>query len=185
MAWLSRLATRFSAIHSATKRCERGISALQHSRLARLLRPLVERSKKLGLLSSPNRFVLTFGDEGASLIRFQGRQVVDALFIAPDAEDWADTLRSYLADDPQAQILVSADVLEQMYREEQLPRVGRLDRLNIVKRRLDIAFPHDRLKAAVPLERAKSDAGTVLFTALPVTKTSRNGSNSSKACPIR
>jgi hypothetical protein len=123
------------------------------------------------LLSTSSRFVLTFGDEGASLVRFQGRQVVDALFVASDAEDGLETLRPYCLEDPQAEILVSADVLEQMYREEQLPRVGRFDRLTIVKRRLDVAFPHDLLKAAVPLERGKGGSGTVLFTALPVTET--------------
>ncbi len=172
MAWLSRLISRFPTVLPASGWLEKQGSALSQSRLAKAARPLIGWLKSLGLLSSPSRFVVTFGDEGASLVRFQGRQVVDALFVGSDAEDGLETLRPYFLDDAKAQILVSADVLEQMYREEQLPGVGRFDRLTIVKRRLDVAFPHDRLKAAVPINRANGGAGSgsVLFTALPVTE---------------
>lgn len=170
MTWPSQVPPRLSFLLPALRWLNGHVSALSHSRLGRAVLPLTKWLKSVGLLSTSSRFVLTFGDEGASLVRFQGRQVVDAMFVGSEAEDGLETLRPYFLDDPQADVLVSADVLEQMYREEQLPRVGRFDRLTIVKRRLDVAFPHDRLKAAVPLERTKGGSGTVLFTALPVTE---------------
>ncbi len=142
---------------------------LRDGRVGKALIPLVDRLRDFGLLAAPTRFVLILGDEGTTLVQFHGRQVMDALFVGFDAEDAFGTLREALDRDPQAQVLVAADVLEQMFRQEQLPRVGRLDRLTIVKRRLDIAFPHDRLKAALPLDRGKDGAGSFLFSALPVT----------------
>lgn len=164
---VSRWMSRYAAAVSVWKRLARGVGVMSGV----LLRPLASRLTAWGLLSSKGRFVLIFGDGGGSLVRFQGRQVVDALFVASDAEDGLETFRRYLLDDPKAPLLVSVDVLEQMYREEQVPRVGRFDRLTIVRRRLDVAFPHDTLKASVSLDRTKDGQETVLFTALPITET--------------
>lgn len=147
------------------------VSAAAESRLAVALRPLARRLTAWGLLSPVERFVLILGDEGASLIRLQGRRVVDALFVAADAEEGLETFRGDLLRSPRAPVSVAVDVLEQMYREEVLPRVGRFDRLTIIRRRLDVAFPRDRLKAALPLGRAKDEPEAVLFTALPMTET--------------
>lgn len=142
---------------------------LLQGRFGRYLQELVERARKIGLLSSQTSFVLTIGDEGATMVEFHGREVMDAIFIGPEAEDGMDTLKTMLDQDPQARVLVSADVLEQMYREEQMPRVGRLDRRNVIKRRLEVAFPHDRLRGALPMDRGKGGTpGTLQFTALPV-----------------
>jgi hypothetical protein len=134
----------------------------------RLVQAWLGKLRRLGLIGSSTRFVLSVGDEGATLVQFRGREAVDALFIGPETEDGPATLRSYVEADPNAEVLVAADVLEQMYREEQLPRVGRFDRHTIVKRRLDITFPHDRLKAAVQLDSGKTGS-SYLFTALPET----------------
>jgi hypothetical protein len=134
------------------------------------VRPMVERGRKLGLVGSVTRFVLNLGDEGVTLVQLRGRQVVDAMFVAPDAEDGLATLRAPLLEDPRAAIYVVADVLEQMYREEQLPKVGRADRGNVLKRRLDITFPQDRLKAAMSLSVAKGSPAAALFASLPETE---------------
>ncbi|WP_146002585.1 hypothetical protein [Telmatospirillum siberiense] len=167
----SRWMSLFRPAASIRKWLARGAGVITGGRVAAAVRPLGRLLRAWGLLSSAGRFVLIFGDGGGSLVRFQGRRVVDALFVAVDAEDGLETFRRYLGDDPTAPLMVSVDVLEQMYREEQLPRVGRFDRLTIVKRRLDVAFPHDTLKAAVSLNRAKDGQETVLFAALPVTGT--------------
>jgi hypothetical protein len=145
-------------------------------RLVSLIRDLQQNRlfqwlHSLGLLPGSIRFVLTIGDEGGSLVKFQGRRVVDALFADLGPEGGPEAFLDYLEQDRSAPVLVSVDVLEQMYREERLPRVGRFDRAAVIRRRLDVAFPHDRLKAAVPLGHAKADAESMLFTALPVTET--------------
>ncbi len=162
MKGLSEVATLFAPLRERWRRPGDGA-------IGKALVPLVERLRGLGLLAAPTRFVLIVGDEGTTLVHFNGRQVVDAMFVGPEAEDGFGTLREAIDRDPQAEVLVAADVLEQMYRNEQLPRVGRFDRLTIVKRRLDIAYPHDRLKAALPLESGKDGGGSFLFAALPVT----------------
>jgi len=153
------------ASHPLVARLRARSNRISKSRLGRVAYPLTERLRRLGLLESVMRFVLTIGDEGATLVQLRGREVVDAVFVAAEAEDGWDVLRGYLQVDPRASVLVSADVLEQMYREEQLPRVGRLDRGNILKRRLDVAFPQDRLKAALPLGKS----GKAIFASLPET----------------
>jgi hypothetical protein len=138
--------------------------------VGRRFAPLFARMRSLGLLSSPNRFVLTIGDEGGTLVCLRHDVVTDALFVAADAEEGFDALLEALAVDPQAQLLIAVDVLEQMYREEKLPRVGRFDRLTIIRRRLDVAFPHDRMKASATLDAAAGGGSTTcLFMALPVT----------------
>lgn len=151
-------------------RLKEGWRTFRHGPLGQRLTPLIDGLRRLGLVASTSRFVLSVGDEGATLVQFRGRHVVDALFVGPEAEDGPATLRGYIEADRQARVMVLVDVLEQMYREETLPKVSRLDRLTIVKRRLELAFPHDPLKAALPLERAaKSGGGTILCAALPIT----------------
>jgi len=132
-----------------------------------LLGPLTRRLRRWGVLRSVNRFLLTIGDEGATLVQLRGAEAVDAVLIGPETEDGLGALRSYLGKDPQAELVVAADVLEQMYREEQIPKASRFDRGKILERRLEVAFPHDRLKAVVPLSAAK---GKAVFAALPETE---------------
>jgi hypothetical protein len=162
---------RFSAIASSAAAAWAGF---RQTRLGRRLAPLIDWLRRVGLIAAPNRFVLTIGDEGATLVQFRGRHAIDAVFVGPEAEDGLDTLRGYLAADKDASVLVSADVLEQMYREETLPKAGRFDRASMVRRRLDLAFPHDRLRAALPLSREKGAGETMLFTALPVSSALEN-----------
>ena len=130
------------------------------------LAPAARRLRYWGVLSSINRFILTIGDEGATLVHVRGVEVIDAILIGPENEDGLGTLRGFLDADPQAELIVAVDVLEQMYREEQLPKVGRFDRGTVVKRRLDLAFPHDQLRAALPL----SGGAKAIFAALPETE---------------
>ncbi|HIJ63638.1 MAG TPA: hypothetical protein HPQ04_13165 [Rhodospirillaceae bacterium] len=170
MARLTELLARLPINPELIPRLQDRWQALLAGRVGQFVLPWIEKARQVGLLASKTSFVLTIGDEGATLVEFRGHEAVDAVFVGPDAEEGPETFRAMLEQDPQAKVLVSADSLEQMYREEQMPKVGRLDRRNVVKRRLDVAFPHDRLRAAVPLDRSQGGAGgTLLFTALPVT----------------
>ncbi|HEY1720328.1 MAG TPA: hypothetical protein VGG27_03715 [Magnetospirillaceae bacterium] len=121
----------------------------------------------LGLQDRSNSFILNLGDEGATLVQIRAGQVVDAVFAEAAVEDGWDAIREMLQTDPTARVIVVADVLEQMFREDTVPKVGILDRGKIVKRRLDLTFPNDLLKAALPLPRTRGAAQSVLFTALP------------------
>ncbi len=155
-------------LHPAVVKAAARLRASLRGPVERVFGPLTGRLRKLGLIESVTSFVLTIGDEGATLVQLQAGEVVDAVFVGPETEDGLGVLRGYLARDPRARLTVAADVLEQMYREEQLPKVGRFDRANVTKRRLDIAFPQDRLKDSLP-----QSGGKVLFASLPETEAIR------------
>ena len=170
MAKLSDLLARLPINPEVVDRLRDRWDGLLRGRLGQFIIPWIEKARQVGLLASTTSFVMTIGDEGTTLVEFRGRQAVDAMFVGSDAEEGPESLRAQVEQDPQARIMVNADVLEQMYREEQMPKVGRMDRRTVIKRRLEVAFPHDRLRAALPMDRGKGGTpGTLLFTALPVT----------------
>ena len=161
-----RRTTRFSRLrgHPLFARATAGGAVF-----GRYMTPALDRLRRWGLLESVTRFILTIGDDGAVLVQLRGGVLADAVFIGPDSEDGLEILNGYLRSDSRAEIVVAADVLEQMYREEQMPRVGRLDRANVLRRRLDVAFPQDRLKAALPIPAE----GRLIFASLPETEAIR------------
>ncbi len=113
--------------------------------------------------------VLVVGDAGAVLAHFQGREVIDALFVSAEAgEEGLESLRAYLAAVPAAPIIVLLDVLEQMFREDVLPKVGPLDEPKILRRRLELAFPAERLTSSIFLGRDAGGGRRVLLVAVPV-----------------
>lgn len=130
-----------------------------------LARPL---GRLFGGGRSGNRFILSIGDEGATLVQIRRGQVVDALFVAADAEDGPESLRDVIAGQESYPILLLADVVEQMFREDTMPKVGVLDRGKVVRRRLDLAYPNDLLKGAMALPRARGAPQSYMLTALPM-----------------
>ncbi len=144
--------------------------ALIESRAGRWLTPVNSALILFGLGTYPSRFVLTIGDDGATLVHIRSGKIEDALFVGPEAEGGPETLREYLEANPRSPVLVVADVLEQMFREDTIPKVSFFDRGQIVKRRTEMTFPNEVLRAAMPLPRKKGlRQQWVLFTALPTT----------------
>jgi hypothetical protein len=138
--------------------------------VGRLLAPLAPVLMVLGVRDRSNRFIINIGDEGSTLVQIRAGQVVDAVFAEASSEDGWQALRETMATDPKATIVVVADVLEQMFREDTVPKVGIFDRSKIVKRRLDLTFPNEVLKAALPARRKRGAPQGVLFTALPMSE---------------
>ena len=141
------------------------ISRVASSGVGRIAAPLMSA---LGLQDRGNSFILNIGDEGATLVQIRAGQVVDAVFAEAAADEGWEAMREALQADPTARVVVVADVLEQMFREDTVPKVGFFDRGKIVQRRLDLTFPNDILKAALPLARVRGAPQSVLFTALPM-----------------
>lgn len=115
------------------------------------------------------KFVLVIGDEGAVLVHVVRGNVKDAWFVPADSEEGPEAIREFLLRDKKAPLVVEADVVEQLYREELLPKTNFLDHPKVLKRRLDIAFPGEEMKSARPLPK-KGPAGqkAFLFMALPM-----------------
>jgi len=146
------------------------LTFLARGLIGRLLAPLVPILTILGVRDRSNRFILNIGDEGSTLVQIWAGQVIDAVFAEASSDDGWQALRETMATDPNATIVVIADVLEQMFREDTVPRVGIFDRSKIVKRRLDLTFPNEVLKAALPARRKRGAPQGVLFTALPMSE---------------
>jgi hypothetical protein len=118
-----------------------------------------------------NKFVLTIGDDGAILVYFSGSKITNAWFVPADAPEGPEGVTPFLALNNRAPVLILVDMLEQMYREENLPPVNFIDRPRVLDRRLDLAFPNEKIKAAMPL--GIKDPATrnqkYLLAALPIT----------------
>ncbi len=120
--------------------------------------------------------VLLVGDEGVSIFNVTGGGVkyIDHLaWLTPDFENkLTDTLRK---DCPKKPIVILYDMVEQHYRKESVPKVGAMDKANVVKRKVAITFPNYKMRAALPLKSKKGveseskalGASPYLFAAVP------------------
>ena len=94
------------------------------------------------------RFVLTIGNEGGLLLELSGDRVRQQWPIAQAGDP---ALAAALAETPRRPVVVVVDLLEQSYRKESIPKLNRIDRPKVLKRRLERAFPDASLKAGLEL----------------------------------
>jgi hypothetical protein len=144
---------------------ERVMTGVANGPVGRALAPVVTG---FGFGDRRNSFIVNIGDDGATVVQLKGGLVVDAIFAEASAEDGWDALREMLQADRRASIVLVVDVLEQMFREDTVPKVGIFDRSKLIQRRLDLTFPNDLLKAALPSRRQRGAPQGVLFAALPM-----------------
>ncbi|MBF0354034.1 MAG: hypothetical protein HQL43_02210 [Alphaproteobacteria bacterium] len=115
------------------------------------------------------KFVLLIGDEGAVLVHVVRGNVKNAWFVPVDSEEGPEAIREYLAKDKRIPLVVEVDVIEQLYREEMLPKTNPFDHPKVLKRRLEMAFQSEEMKAAKPIVRKGADKQKpYLFMALPM-----------------
>lgn len=127
----------------------------------------------MSLLSS-SRCVLILGDEGLQIYNVGRLNTKFVEFLPWDTVDFETSVRDLLVGKCNRKpIVILNDMVEQHYRKERIPKVSILDRGNILKRRLGVAFPNYRIKAALKLsEKNSSHEGGVksnsyLFAAVP------------------
>lgn len=116
------------------------------------------------------RFVITIGDEGAVLAHVVGQEVRRRVFAPAPNPEAAAALTETLASHPTTPIHLLIDVLEQHYREVDLPNVSVIDRPKVVKRKLALTFPEGNLTGALPLP-AREDGKNeqrYMFVAAPL-----------------
>ncbi len=120
------------------------------------------------LLAPPPRFVLAIGNEGALLLHVAGARVVRQWRVDGHDEAALASLRATLGEAPRRPVVVVSDLLEQSYRRETVPKLGRVDRAKVIKRRLERAFPDTSLKAALKLSDDPEEPRShrYLFTAV-------------------
>ncbi|MCB1720226.1 MAG: hypothetical protein KDI11_00550 [Alphaproteobacteria bacterium] len=112
---------------------------------------------------SPNRTVLLVSDEFLSVYTVSGSGVKLIDTIPWEAENFEKNVASIIAKDcGKKPVLILNDMVEQHYRKERVVRVGvgMVDKSSMVKRKLNVAFPHYPIRAAFPLKEkvAKTDS---------------------------
>jgi len=123
------------------------------------------------IMGKGGRFLLLIGDEGAIFGRLSGQSLAEAWFCPNDkVEDGRRLFAKLLSSRRRAPLLVLADVLEQMYREDQLPKVGPLDQAKLVRRRLEMAYPSDPLKGVLKLGTDAKGGLKILMAVLAESK---------------
>jgi hypothetical protein len=116
---------------------------------------------------SRRRFILLIGDEGAVLTHLVGRDVRRRCFApGPDPES-AELMVETLRKEPNTPIHVLVDVLEQQYREVDVPNVNIFDRSKLIRRKIAMTFPEDNLTGVLPIGGKAKGEGKYLFAAVP------------------
>ncbi|MDH5722141.1 MAG: hypothetical protein OEY94_02320 [Alphaproteobacteria bacterium] len=125
---------------------------------------------------APSRTVLLVSDE-ALFIYSTGAKGVRLVDTVPwSAENFVDNVAQILSKDCGGKpVLVLNDMVEQHYRKERIPKVSVMDKQNVVKRKLMVAFQSYPIRAALPLkEKSKDKKGkkagsSFIFAAIPAT----------------
>jgi len=115
-----------------------------------------------------NEYVLNIGDDNVVLTRFSDGKVANAWLGSPDPAMAQEELGEALAEDPKARISVIVDTLDQSFKEEEIPKVGILDRRKVLARHINMAFPGANLRGARVIK--ETDKKTLLyeFAAVPL-----------------
>ncbi len=135
----------------------------------------------------PSRAVIVLTDDGVCVHKVSGSKSTYIDTIPWRNQDFEDRLVEILGRSGVGSVLVLNDAVEQHYRKEKISVPTSFDKVNIIKRRLNVAFPNYPMRAAMELKEAtalakergqdntkekKKDAGSIyLFAASPSTET--------------
>lgn len=113
----------------------------------------------MSLLSS-SRCVLILGDEGLHIYNVNrlSASFVDSL--PWDTVDFEISVRDLLVKKCKRKpVVILNNMVEQHYRKERIPKINFFDKQNVIKRRLSVAFPNYKIRAALKLKDKKSALG--------------------------
>jgi hypothetical protein len=117
----------------------------------------------------PSRAVVTMIDEGVSIHRVANGSSSFLSTILWREANFELKLTEALNDAKVASVLIMNDAVEQHYRKERIVIPTSFDKANIIKRRLNVAFPSYPMRAALPLKDA------------PVSKEAKDGKEVDKS----
>lgn len=112
---------------------------------------------------SPSRTVLLVTDEALQIYSTGGggSKLVDAL--PWDAENFEDDAAQIIAKDCKRRpVLILHDMVEQYYRKERVPRVGIMDKKNVMARKLLVTFPNYPVRGSLELKEKLRQAESSL-----------------------
>lgn len=128
-------------------------------------------------LFSSTRCVLILGDEGLQIYNVGRLSAKFIDFVPWNTVEFETSVKDILVRKCKRKpIVILNDMVEQHYRKERLPKVSVMDRANVLKRRLGIAFPNYKIRAALKLDDKNSHlpkegkGAAYLFAAIPATE---------------
>ena len=113
-------------------------------------------------------FVLNVGDDNVVLTKFTGGKVANAWLGSPDPAMATEELGEALAEDKKARISVLFDTLDQSFKEEEIPRVGILDRRKVLARHINMAFPGANIRGARLVNETSKKTLVYEFASVPL-----------------
>jgi len=121
---------------------------------------------------SPSRTALILGDDGVQVFNVGSLSSRFVDFIPWNDGNFTATLTSHLVRSCKKKpVVVLNNMVEQHYRKERVPKVSIMDRAAVVNRRLAVAFPSYKVRAALKLDQSKNRANekgaSYLFAAIP------------------
>ncbi|MCB2108601.1 MAG: hypothetical protein KDE14_12920 [Rhodobacteraceae bacterium] len=99
-------------------------------------------------MAKKGEFILTIGDDNVVLIRMEDKKVANAWLASPDPATALEELGEALAEDKKGKVSILIDTLDQTFKEEEIPRVGVLDRRKVLSRHITMAFPGQNMRGA-------------------------------------
>jgi hypothetical protein len=115
-----------------------------------------------------SEYVLNIGDDNVVLTRIVDGKVANAWLASPDPALAHEELGEALAEDPKCKISVLIDTLDQTFREEEIPKVGILDRRKVLGRHVNMAFPGANLRGARLVDTTANKTLLYQFSAIPM-----------------
>ena len=117
---------------------------------------------------SKSRSVLVLADEGLQVFYVSGSSVRTVQYIPWEDDGFHEVLtRSLTRACKRSPVVILNDMVEQHYRKESIPKVSVLDKANVLKRRLAVAFPNYPVRAALQLKGKTVSGASYLFAATP------------------
>jgi len=113
-------------------------------------------------------FVLNIGDDNVVLTRLVDGRVANAWLGSPDPAMATEELGEALATDTKGRISVLVDTLDQSFKEEELPKVGILDRRKVLSRHIAMGFPGANMRGARLIGPGSKNTLLYQFAAVPL-----------------
>lgn len=118
------------------------------------------------------KFVLSFGQEGAVLVLLKKNKVVTRLFANSLAKEDRKKFDTLLGMNPEVPLYILCDSMEQVINEQEIPGVGMFTVGKVVERRMAKEFAETDIKGAI--KRARKDTGkknwVYTFAATPLSQ---------------